>query len=58
MFVKSGAWDLLMYSIRKIVHDKTSGFKLIEAFQDLFSGAMPCDKLTHIVWVTSGKYYI
>lgn len=50
---QTGAWDLNNSPIRRFLHDKTTGKKLVDALRDIFSKVETCPKLAHFVWVTT-----
>eukprot|EP01041_Mallomonas_annulata_P008943 gene8943-18502_t len=55
VFVQTGHWDLRYNGLRYITHNHTEspGYKLLQLFDDIFTGTLPCPSISHIVWMTT-----
>jgi hypothetical protein len=49
---QTGAWDLMMASLRRSTRDPLAYPRLLKIFESIFSGSLPCGGLTHLVWLT------
>jgi len=58
IIVQTGAWDLSMAPLIRLIRDPTAGPLLMNVFSDIFSGVLKCGNLKHIVWLTSMAYRI
>eukprot|EP01041_Mallomonas_annulata_P008772 gene8772-18143_t len=55
VFIQSGHWDLRTKGLRYIIRNYTDspGYKLLQLFNDIFTGTIPCPGVRHIVWMTT-----
>eukprot|EP01041_Mallomonas_annulata_P007370 gene7370-15051_t len=59
VFLQTGHWDLFLNGLRFIVANHTNyspGYKLLQLFNDIFTGNLPCPGISHIVWMTAVPY--
>ena len=54
---QTGAWDLSMAPLIRLIRDPTAGPLLMSVFSDIFSGTLKCGNLKHVVWLTSMAYF-
>jgi len=54
---QTGAWDLSMAPLIRLIRDSTAGPLLMSVFSDIFSGTLKCGNLKHVVWLTSMAYF-
>lgn len=53
ILLQTGDWDLAISSVRRTIHDRRSGVKLINVIKSILNGTIPCMGLSHFVWITS-----
>eukprot|EP01041_Mallomonas_annulata_P004844 gene4844-9648_t len=55
VFIQTGHWDLWLNSLRYVTRNHTGspGYKLLQLFNDIFTGTLPCPSISHIVWMTT-----
>eukprot|EP01041_Mallomonas_annulata_P009878 gene9878-20551_t len=60
VFIQTGHWDLMLKGLRYIIRNyaDSPGYKLLHTLRDIFSGALPCPGISHIVWMTAVPYLL
>lgn len=54
---QTGAWDLSMAPLIRLIRDSTAGPLLMSVFSDIFNETLKCGNLKHVVWLTSMAYF-
>ena len=50
---QTGAWDLSIYSLRRLVRSTNSAQRLTNTVKSILEGTLACPNLKHLVWLTA-----